>query len=82
MGSYKLNEDAVEDFERLFDYGIDIFGLEQAKDYSDGLRHRFLKPHFFDKRLTIFALDTAGAYMKVILSITALMAIMLKLCES
>ena len=43
MGSYKLNEDAVEDFERLFDYGIDIFGLEQAKHYADGLRHRFLE---------------------------------------
>jgi plasmid stabilization system protein ParE len=31
MAGYKLNEEADKDFERLFDYRIDVFGLEQAK---------------------------------------------------
>ena len=33
--------EATEDFERLFIFGIDNFGLKRAIIYSEGMEHRF-----------------------------------------
>lgn len=41
MVNYKLSKEADEDLSRLFDYGIDQFGLEQARSYIDGMKQRF-----------------------------------------
>ena len=41
MASYKLSQAADEDFENIFDYGIDTFGLEQAVVYQTGMKMRF-----------------------------------------
>lgn len=40
MASYKLNEKAADDLDRLFDYGIDHFGLRHAQAYVEGLKRR------------------------------------------
>ena len=37
MANYKLSSAADKDFELLFEYGIDNFGLSKAKSYVDGL---------------------------------------------
>ncbi|MEM0515603.1 type II toxin-antitoxin system RelE/ParE family toxin [Pseudoalteromonas sp. YIC-827] len=37
MAKYRLSSAADQDFEQLFEYGIDNFGLAQAKSYIDGL---------------------------------------------
>jgi len=37
MAKYKLSAAADQDFEKLFEYGINNFGLSQAKSYVDGL---------------------------------------------
>ena len=36
MGSYRLNEDADEDLDRLYEHGVLTFGLIQADRYYDG----------------------------------------------
>ncbi|EWH10189.1 plasmid stabilization system protein [Catenovulum agarivorans DS-2] len=41
MAKYRLSTAADLDFEQLFEYGIDNFGLAQAKSYVDGLIIRF-----------------------------------------
>ncbi|MBC8241288.1 MAG: type II toxin-antitoxin system RelE/ParE family toxin [Alphaproteobacteria bacterium] len=41
MGSYKLSKAADEDFENIFDYGIDTFGLDQAVRYQNSMKQRF-----------------------------------------
>ena len=41
MASYSLSKAAAEDFENIFDYGIDTFGLEQAVVYQTGMKMRF-----------------------------------------
>lgn len=41
MGSYKLTKAAGADFENIFDYGIDTFGLDQALRYQNGMKQRF-----------------------------------------
>ncbi len=41
MASYRLSQAADEDLDRLFDHGIDRFGLDQAIEYLDGLIQRF-----------------------------------------
>ncbi len=41
MASYRLSQAADEDLDRLFDHGIDRFGLDQAIEYLDGLIRRF-----------------------------------------
>jgi len=41
MGRYELTGAADEDFENLFGYGIDTFGLDQALKYQDGMKQRF-----------------------------------------
>ncbi len=41
MAAYKLTESAANDFQRIFEFGIDTFGLSQALDYQHGLKLRF-----------------------------------------
>ena len=41
MAVYKLNEEAEEDLERLYEHGVIFFGLDQADRYYDGLIERF-----------------------------------------
>lgn len=41
MVSYKLSSAADMDFEQLFEYGINNFGLSNAQSYVDGLIIRF-----------------------------------------
>lgn len=41
MGRYRLSEAAVQDFDRIYDYGIDEFGIEQATLYQHRLKERF-----------------------------------------
>lgn len=41
LTNYRLNNAAADDLERLFEYGIDNFGLTKAKHYLDGLTQRF-----------------------------------------
>jgi|TARA_B110001454_G_scaffold139146_1_gene129260 toxin ParE1/3/4 len=41
MANYKLSNAADKDFEQLFEYGIDNFGLSKAKSYVDGLIIKF-----------------------------------------
>ncbi|MEQ8480218.1 MAG: type II toxin-antitoxin system RelE/ParE family toxin [Hoeflea sp.] len=41
MDLYRLTRAADEDFERIFEFGIDRFGLEQALSYQNGMTRRF-----------------------------------------
>lgn len=41
MVRYRLTQAADQDFERIFEFGIDQFGLAQALDYQNGMKHRF-----------------------------------------
>jgi len=41
MAKYRLSSAADQDFEQLFEYGIDNFGLARAKSYVDGLIIQF-----------------------------------------
>lgn len=41
MAPYKLTRAADQDFERIFEFGIDQFGLAQALEYQNGMIHRF-----------------------------------------
>ncbi|MBF0447997.1 MAG: type II toxin-antitoxin system RelE/ParE family toxin [Magnetococcales bacterium] len=41
MARYELSEAADLDFENIFDFGIDTFGLAQAVDYQNGLKKHF-----------------------------------------
>ncbi|MBL1275546.1 MAG: type II toxin-antitoxin system RelE/ParE family toxin [Ectothiorhodospiraceae bacterium] len=41
MGCYELSKVADQDFEDIFDFGIDRFGLTQALDYQNGMSQRF-----------------------------------------
>ncbi len=41
MENYELSQAADEDFEKIFEYGIDTFGLEQALEYQEGMKRRF-----------------------------------------
>ena len=41
MASYRLNEDADADLDRLYEHGVLTFGLIQADHYYDGLIQRF-----------------------------------------
>ncbi len=43
MVTFKLNEEAEEDLERLYEHGILSFGLDQADRYYDGLIEHFYK---------------------------------------
>lgn len=41
MARFKLNDEALDDIENIFDYGIDTHGLEAAIIYIEGLTRRF-----------------------------------------
>lgn len=41
MSEYVLSQEADEDFERIFEYGIDNFGTAKARSYLNGLKDRF-----------------------------------------
>lgn len=41
MARYELAKAADEDFENIFNFGIDTFGLVQAMDYQQGMKSRF-----------------------------------------
>ena len=41
MVNYKLNEEADKDLDRLYEYGVLSFGLDQADRYYEGLIERF-----------------------------------------
>ena len=41
MANYKLSTLAAKDFETIFDYGIDTFGLVKALEYQNNLKKRF-----------------------------------------
>ena len=43
MASYELSQAAERDFENIFEYGIDNFGLDQALRYQNGMVQRFAK---------------------------------------
>jgi toxin ParE1/3/4 len=43
MYKYKLSFEAEEDIIRIFEYGIDMFGIAQAKKYYDILFDCFHK---------------------------------------
>ncbi len=43
MGRYELAKAADRDFENIFDFGIDAFGLAQALDYQNGMKQRFVE---------------------------------------
>ncbi|MBL52980.1 MULTISPECIES: type II toxin-antitoxin system RelE/ParE family toxin [Marisediminitalea] len=43
MPRYQLTPDAAEDIERLFLFGIERFGVQQATKYLDGLQLRLLQ---------------------------------------
>jgi len=43
MSKYVLSEAADADFERLFAYGIDRFGINQALTYAKGMTQHFEK---------------------------------------
>lgn len=41
MVRYRLTQAADQDFERIFEFSIDQFGLAQALEYQNGMKHRF-----------------------------------------
>ena len=41
MGDYSLTKLAAKDFERIFEFGIDAFGLKQACEYQQKMEERF-----------------------------------------
>ena len=43
MASYRLNREALEDLDRLYEHGVLTFGLRQADAYFDGIVNRFQK---------------------------------------
>jgi len=43
MASYRLNREALEDLDQLYEHGVLTFGLRQADAYFDGIVNRFQK---------------------------------------
>lgn len=41
MANYKINDEALDDIERIFEYGIEIYGLTAARDFIYQLQDRF-----------------------------------------
>jgi len=37
MANYRLNDAALADLDRIYEYGISVFGLQQANKYYDEL---------------------------------------------
>ena len=59
MASYRLNEAALGDLDRIYEYGIITFGLKQADQYFDGLVSYF--QHIADSPLSHPAVDEIRA---------------------
>ena len=43
MAGYKLTYAADQDFETIFEFGFDTFGVDQALSYQNGMMQRFAK---------------------------------------
>ena len=43
MAHYKLSKAADKDFENIFNFGIDTFGLNQALEYLLGIKRRLVE---------------------------------------
>ena len=43
MARYELSKAADKDFEDIFNFGIDTFGLDQALEYLRGLKQRLVE---------------------------------------
>jgi len=43
MSSYRLSRLASADLEEIAEYTIEIFGIEQARKYRDGLKSCFVQ---------------------------------------
>lgn len=43
MATYRLSRAADRDFENIFEFGLDRFGLEQATNYANGMIAQFDK---------------------------------------
>ena len=43
MAGYELTYAADQDFENIFEFGLDIFGVDQASRYQNGMMQRFAK---------------------------------------
>ncbi|MGB0684499.1 MAG: type II toxin-antitoxin system RelE/ParE family toxin, partial [Magnetovibrionaceae bacterium] len=41
MAVYELSDKALDDLDRLYEYGLLTFGLSQADEYFEGLLERF-----------------------------------------
>jgi len=81
MVNYKLNEEADKDLDRLYEYGVLSFGLDQADRYYEGLIERFYE--LVDNPKLWQAVDyirTGYRLMPVIRFIIVLMEIQSKLC--
>ena len=43
MPGYELTCAADQDFEDIFEFGLDTFGVDQALSYQNGMKQRFAK---------------------------------------
>ncbi|MBK6738010.1 MAG: type II toxin-antitoxin system RelE/ParE family toxin [Haliea sp.] len=43
MAGYELTYAADQDFENIFEFGLDTFGVDQAFKYQNGMMQRFAK---------------------------------------
>ena len=43
MAGYELTYAADQDFENIFEFSLDTFGVDQAMSYQNGLKQRFAK---------------------------------------
>ena len=43
MAGYELTYAADQDFENIFEFGLDTFGVDQAVRYHNGMMQRFAK---------------------------------------
>lgn len=39
--NYRLTSKAADDYERLYQYGIENFGYQQADNYAEGMENQF-----------------------------------------
>ncbi len=84
MGRYRLAGAAAQDFDQIYDYGIDEFGLDQAMIYQNHLKKGFpksQKPPCFIWRLSISIANTGAAFAALTRFTTASTLKRLLLCE-
>jgi len=82
--TYKLTNKAAADYARLYQYGIENFGYEQAEYYAEGMEKRFEaigNSPFCIPSLTNIWRDAAVVCTACIRSITDRAKLVLKLCE-